>query len=146
MKKFLQLRVAVSWFVRWLLQLPGKAGKVLQICCDFFHFPNHTSAWCKQNVDPAKCTVLGKTNTQAAEQCFAWLAGAKKQFRHMKEATFFFYMLRLCHLRNVQLCKAGVAGWAGEEEEEGEQEQVLCKPCEGEGESEGEGEGEGECE
>ena len=70
-------------------------------------------------------------NTQAAEQCFAWLAGSKKQFRHMNEARFLFYMLRLAHLRNKQLCEAGLDEAAAEEGEE-------CAGCsvgeEGEGE------------
>ena len=79
----------------------------MEIVCDRFHFPNHRSAWCKANVDPAKCTVPGfnKANTQAGEEAFSWLAGSKTVFRHMNEARFPFLMLRLAHLRNVQLCK-----------------------------------------
>ena len=82
-----------------------------EIVCDRFHFPNHVSAWCKANVDPAKCTVPGfsKGNTQAAEEAFAWLAGSKKIFRHMNEARFLFLMLRLAHLRNKDLCLAGMS-------------------------------------
>ena len=77
------------------------------VVCDFFHFPNHKSEWCKKNVNPKKCTVPGfsESNTEAAEQAFAWLAQSKKVFRHSNEARFLFLMLRLAHLRNKQLCK-----------------------------------------
>lgn len=85
--------------------------KGMEIACDRFHFPNHKSDWCKKNVDPSKVKVPGfeKSNTEAAEQAFAWLAGAKSCVRHMNEARFLFFILRLVHLRNVQLCKAGLA-------------------------------------
>ena len=33
----------------------------------------------------------------------------KSCVRHMNEARFLFFILRLVHLRNVQLCKAGLA-------------------------------------
>jgi len=49
----------------------------------------------------------------------------------MNEARFLFYMLRLAHLRNKQLCEAGLDEAAAEEGEE-------CAGCsvgeEGEGE------------
>ena len=79
----------------------------MEIVCDRFHFPNHTSKWCKANVDPAKCTVPGfdKANTQAGEEAFAWLARSKHIFHSMNEARFLFLMLRLAHLRNTFLCK-----------------------------------------
>lgn len=81
----------------------------MEICCDRFHFPNHKSAWCKANVDPGKVDVPGfdKANTQAAEEAFAWLARSKHIFPNMNEAHFLFFMLRIAHLRNVQLCRRG---------------------------------------
>lgn len=79
----------------------------MEIFCDRFHFPNHKSLWCKRNVNPKDCTVPGfeKANTQSAEQAFAWLAQSKKVLRHMNEARFLFYMLRMAHLRNMQLIR-----------------------------------------
>ena len=90
-----------SKFAYWLLY-----QKTVKIVCDRFHFPNHTSEWCKAHVDPAKVTVPGFewANTQAGEEAFAWLARSKHMFRGMNEARFLFIMLRLAHLRNRQLC------------------------------------------
>ena len=64
------------------------------------------SAWCKANVDPAKCRVPGfdKANTEAAEIAFAWLARSKHILRNRNEARFLFFILRLAELRNRQLC------------------------------------------
>jgi len=133
LKKYCINRLNVGWFLCWLLS--SENGPTRCIVCDRFHFPNHKSDWCKKNVDPSKCKVPGfdKANTQAAEQCFAWLAGSKKQFRHMNEARFLFYMLRLAHLRNKQLCQAGLDEAA---EEQGEE----CAECSVGEEGEGEGE------
>ena len=131
LKKYLINRVNVGWFVRWLIT--GVDGTFRSVFCDRFHYPNHKSDWCKANVNPAKCKVPGfeKSNTQAAEQCFAWLAGSKKQFRHMGEARFLFVMLRLAHLRNKQLCEAGLEAAA----EDGTDEEVdTAEEGEGEGE------------
>ena len=136
LKKFLQLRLKTSWFVLWLFNLsPG----IMQVVCDFFHFPNHKSDWCKKNVDLSKCKVpnFGKSNTQCAEQSFAWLAGSKKQFRHMGEARFLFFMLRMAHLRNKQLCANGIvprcekeSGEESGEESGAESGEDECVECE----------------
>ena len=101
LKKFLLNRQATSPLARFLL-------KDMEIVCDRFHFPNHKSLWCKANVNPANCKIPGfeRANTEAAEQAFAWLAGAKASVRHMNEARFLFFVLRLSHLRNVELCKS----------------------------------------
>ena len=100
--KFLKNRVEKSIFAHWLLKVMK-----IWIVCDRFHFPNHKDPWCKKHVDPAKCKApaFSKANTQAAEQAFSWLAGAKHLFRHMNEARFFFQMLRMMHLRNQWLCQ-----------------------------------------
>mmetsp|Transcript_40269 Transcript_40269/g.127051 ORF Transcript_40269/g.127051 Transcript_40269/m.127051 type:complete len:138 (+) Transcript_40269:126-539(+) len=67
-----------------------------------FHFPNHVDTkFCAKYVDPSKCPELGpRTNTEAAEQAFAFLARSKHIFRHMNEARFTFTILRLLELRN----------------------------------------------
>jgi len=103
LKRFLINR-PTSQLSRWLLSK-------MVVYCDRFHFPNHKSEWCRAHVDPSKCTVPGfdKANTEAAEQAFAWLAGAKRIVRHMNEARFLFYILRMAHLRNVQLCKSSMS-------------------------------------
>ena len=101
LKKFCQNRPQ-SPLCQWILG-------AFPICCDRFHFPNHTSVWCKANVDPAKVKVDGfsKANTQSAEQAFAWLSRSKHIFRHMNQARFFFLLLRLAHLRNKNLVRRG---------------------------------------
>ena len=101
LKKFLLKRLATSRFARWLLR-----EKMIQIVCDRFHFPNHTDAWCKANVNPALCTAPGfeKSNTEAAEQAFAWLARSKHLYRRMNESRFFFLIMRQLELRNRWLC------------------------------------------
>ena len=43
-------------------------------------------------------------------------SGSKKQFRHMNEARFLFFMLRLCHLRNKELVEKGIVPRERDEE------------------------------
>ena len=99
-------RLKTSWFAQWLV-LKSKQG--VEIYCDRFHFPNHKSAWCKANVDPAKCKVPGfeKANTEAAEIAFAWLARCKHMLRLRNESRFLFFILRLAELRNRHLVDKG---------------------------------------
>ena len=53
-------------------------------------------------MSPKRSTKLMKmTNTEAAEQTFAWLAKYKFLFTHMNKARFNFCMLWLFHERNV---------------------------------------------
>ena len=105
LKKFMLLRKDSSSFVKWLFTVDPDTGHMFDIRCDRFHFRNHTSEWCKANVDPAKCKVPGfeKVNTSAAEEAFSFLSGAKHTMRHMNAARFNFFALRLMHLRNLQL-------------------------------------------
>ena len=87
--------------------------------------PSICSAWCKANVDPAKCKVPGfnQANTEAAEISFAWLARSKHVLRHRNEARFLFLVLRLAELRNRQLCdESGPAVSSSAESE-------LCVEC-----------------
>ena len=131
LKKFLINRLKRTWFVPWLLTIPpALGGGHVDIVCDKFHFPNHKSLWCKKNVDPKKCKVPGfqQCNTEAAEQAFAWLANSKRTFRHMNEAHFLFFMLRLAHLRNLFLCKNASSTESGSEMEQ-------CHECDGSGEA-----------
>jgi len=46
-----------------------------------------------------------EANTQACEEAFSWLAGAKSSLRNMNGARFNFFILRIIHLRNKELCK-----------------------------------------
>ena len=120
-----------SKFAWWLLY-----HKAVKVVCDRFHFPNHkNNAFCKANVDPAKCTELGpRTNTEAAEearrhaaapapalalardascaaapaQAFAWMARSKHIYKNMGQGRFMFVMLRMIELRNRWLEETGV--------------------------------------
>lgn len=96
-----QLRAHLSIFIRWLL-----SHKKVQLVVDRFHFKNHVGKFCKQWVDPAKCAALGpKTQTEAAEQSFSWLARSKHTLRHMTEGRFQFMVLHLMEQRNQWLVK-----------------------------------------
>ena len=77
-------------------------------------------AWCKANVNPAKCKVKGfdKANTEAAEIAFAWLARAKHILRGRNEARFLFFTLRTAELRNRQLCG-----------EQAQEQRIECAEC-----------------
>ena len=97
--RFWQLRQHSSKFLQWLLSF-----KRVQLVVDRFHFRNHVGKFCKQWVDPGKCTALGShTQTEAGEQSFSWLARSKHTFRHMSEGKFQFMMLHLLDERNQYL-------------------------------------------
>ena len=99
-----QLRSYMSKFIRWLLD-----EKKVQLVVDRFHFKNHVGIFCKKWVDPEKCSALGpKTQTEAAEQSFSWLARSKHTLRHMNEGKFQFMVLHLMEQRNQWLVKRGV--------------------------------------
>ena len=89
-----------SRFTAWLL------AKV-KFVVDRFHWPNHKDEkFCALNVNPKKCAELGpSTNTEAAEESFAWLARSKHLFRTMNESRYIFVQLRLMELRNRFLVK-----------------------------------------
>ena len=107
LSKFFINRLDTSAFAQWLVR---KEHQGVEIYVDRFHFVNHKSFWCKLNVDPKLCTVPGfeKANTEAAEIAFAWLARSKHVLRHMNEARFLFFILRLAELRNRHLCDKGL--------------------------------------
>jgi hypothetical protein len=97
-----QLREHQSPFVAWLLQR-------VKLVVDRFHFKNHIGKFCKLWVDPAKCVELGgNTQTEAAEQSFAWLARSKHTLRYMSEGRFQFMVLHLMNERNKWLMARGV--------------------------------------
>ena len=98
-----QLREKRSKFIAWLLSF-----LMVQLVVDRFHFKNHVGKSCKQWVDPAKCAILKGTQTEAAEQSFAWLARSKHTLRYMSEGTFQFMVLHLMHERNKWLIARGV--------------------------------------
>ena len=94
-------RFGKSILAVWLVKVVKVA-----LCVDRFHWRNHTGAFCKRNVNPKKCRALGpRSNTEAAEITFSWLARMKHIFKGMNEARFMFTMLRLFHLRNKFLLK-----------------------------------------
>ena len=97
--KFLQKRES-GRFTAWLLA-------AVKLVVDRFHWPNHKDEkFCARNVNPNKCAELGpKTNTEAAEESFAWLARSKHLFRTMNEGRFLFVQLRMMELRNRFLSK-----------------------------------------
>ena len=71
---------------------------------DRFHFRNHDAPFCKKWVDPWKCTALkSNTQTEAAEQSFAWLGRSKHMFLNMNEGRFQFMMIHLLSMRNAAL-------------------------------------------
>ena len=77
---------------------------------DKFHWPNHTSQYCKDNVNPydsKKLDSLPGQNSEAAEETFAWMKGFRYIVRHMNADFFFFFLLRMCHLRNSYRLKTG---------------------------------------
>ena len=99
--KFLQsAKRCSSAFTSWLL------AKV-KFVVDRFHWPNHKDEkFCALWVNPSKCSELGpKTNTEAAEESFAWLARSKHLFRTMNESRYIFVQLRMMELRNRFLIK-----------------------------------------
>ena len=98
-----QLREAQSKFIQWLLSF-----KLMKVVVDRFHFRNHVGKFCKAWNDPAKCLELVGTQTEAAEQSFAWLARSKHTLRYMSEGRFQFMVLHLMHERNKWLIARGV--------------------------------------
>ena len=94
--------------MQWLLQY-----KRIKLVVDRFHFKNHVGEFCRKWVDPAKCPELGpRTQTEAAEQSFAWLARSKHTFRHMTEGRFQFMVLHLMEERNKWLISQPVVSRA----------------------------------
>ena len=72
--------------------------------------------WCRRNNNPYQSKKLGpKTNTEAAEICFSWLAQYKGNFRHMNKARYNFTMLWLFNSRNKWLIRQPLCGSCDEE-------------------------------
>ena len=100
LRKFAQSRSSSS-HMAWSIAYPQ-----VHYVLDRLHASGHKDEWCKQNVHydlPEYAPQLMGFNTQACEQCNAYLARMKFRFRHFQRYTLEFVIAELVEARNEWL-------------------------------------------
>ena len=67
----------------------------IKMIVDKFHFSGHTGKFCKEHCNPNEIPEINKLNTEACEQCNAWLYNYKHILNNMNLVRFSFFLFCL---------------------------------------------------